>query len=166
MAVERVASKPWYRERWPWILMAGPVAVVVAATASAWLAFATSDGLAPEYRLGIGIGQTLGRICTTAALGYRSVLSLDSGGMLEVRLTGGNAPPYALRLRLAHPTDPGLSRVIALETTGKGAYRAPSSGLPAERWLVVLEDDSGIWRLGGEWEIVAGCPLQVAWRGG
>lgn len=166
MAVQSGASRPWYRERWPWILMAGPVAVIAAATASAWLAFATSDGLAPEYRLGIAIGQALGRICTTAALGYRSALSLDSGGALEVRLSGGNAPPYALRLRLAHPNGSGLDRVIALETTGKGMYRAPSGGLPAERWLVVLEDDSGIWRLGGEWELVAGRPLEVAWRGG
>jgi hypothetical protein len=31
--------KPWYREPWPWFLMAGPGLVVVAAIATAVIAF-------------------------------------------------------------------------------------------------------------------------------
>jgi len=29
-----IATKPWYRERWPWILMSGPAAVLVAGSAT------------------------------------------------------------------------------------------------------------------------------------
>ena len=32
------AAKPWYREPWPWIMMAGPAAVVVAGAVTMWLA--------------------------------------------------------------------------------------------------------------------------------
>jgi hypothetical protein len=128
--------------------------VIVAGLASAWLAVVSDSGVAPEYRLGLAIGQTLGRICSTAAVGYRSQVSVDGSGTLRVNVTGGAAPPYRLQLRLTHPTRPGVERIVDLETTGKGLYRAPGRNLPAGRWLIVLEDESGIWRLGGEWELV------------
>ncbi|HSC95836.1 MAG TPA: FixH family protein, partial [Burkholderiales bacterium] len=41
-------TKPWYRERWPWLLMAGPAAVLVAGAATIWIAFASADGLVAE----------------------------------------------------------------------------------------------------------------------
>ena len=151
---------PWWRERWPWLLLMGPALVIVAGCVSAWLAVITSDGVAPEYRLGLAIGQTLGRICSTASLGYRSDLALDDRrGELEIKVSGGNAPPFRLQMRLSHPTRPGLDQVIPLQSTAKGVYRASSGRLPAGRWLVMLEDEQHIWRLGGEWELVAGQPL-------
>ena len=57
------ASKPWYREPWPWILMAGPAIVVVAGLVTAFLAVTTSDGLVAEdyYRRGIEINRALTR---------------------------------------------------------------------------------------------------------
>ena len=30
-------KQPWYKERWPWILMAGPAIVVVAGVTTAWI---------------------------------------------------------------------------------------------------------------------------------
>ena len=32
---------PWYRQPWPWILMAGPAAVLVAGAITTWIAFST-----------------------------------------------------------------------------------------------------------------------------
>ena len=53
-------SQPWYREPWPWILMAGPAIVVVAGFVTAYLAVTTNDGLVAEdyYRRGIEINRT------------------------------------------------------------------------------------------------------------
>jgi hypothetical protein len=53
--------KPWYREPWPWILMSGPAAVVVAGVATTWIAFATADSLVTEdyYRRGVTINDRL-----------------------------------------------------------------------------------------------------------
>lgn len=41
-------KKPWYREPWPWILMAGPAAVVVAGTVTAAIAFSTADTIVTD----------------------------------------------------------------------------------------------------------------------
>jgi uncharacterized protein len=35
----------WYREPWPWLLMAGPAIVVVAGLYTAYLAVTTNDAL-------------------------------------------------------------------------------------------------------------------------
>lgn len=37
--MESQVSKPWYKERWPWILMAGPAIVVIACIITIYLAF-------------------------------------------------------------------------------------------------------------------------------
>ncbi|MCK9508095.1 MAG: FixH family protein [Pigmentiphaga sp.] len=36
-------SRPWYKEPWPWILMAGPAVVVVACVVTIYLSFAHAD---------------------------------------------------------------------------------------------------------------------------
>ena len=140
--------------------MSGPLAVIVGGLASAWFAVVSDGGVNAEYRLGFVIGQTLGRICSTAARGYRSEVSLE-GGALDVVVKGGSAPPYLLRLRLAHPTRAGVERIVELQTTGKGTYRVSAAKLPAGRWLLFLEDEAGFWRLGGEWELASGQPLKM-----
>jgi len=60
---ERSESTPWYREPWPWILMAGPAAVIVAGAVTYWLAASTADGLVADdyYKRGLAINQELGR---------------------------------------------------------------------------------------------------------
>ena len=45
MSADEIPAQPWYRERWPWILMAGPATVVVAGLFTAWLAVRSDDGL-------------------------------------------------------------------------------------------------------------------------
>ena len=40
----------WYRERWPWLLIAGPAIVVLASFTTLWLAAASDDGvIADDY---------------------------------------------------------------------------------------------------------------------
>ena len=52
---------PWYKERWPWILMSGPATVIVAGIVTMWIAFATADTLVVDdyYLRGITINDRL-----------------------------------------------------------------------------------------------------------
>ena len=43
--------RPWYFHRWPWILMAGPAAVVAAGIVTAVLAVATADPVVADYNV-------------------------------------------------------------------------------------------------------------------
>jgi hypothetical protein len=54
-------STPWYKHRWPWILMAGPSIVIVAGFITAWLAIVSNDGLVDDnyYKVGLSVNQQL-----------------------------------------------------------------------------------------------------------
>ena len=41
-------NQPWYREPWPWILMAGPGIVIIGAVITIWLAVVSNDGLVTD----------------------------------------------------------------------------------------------------------------------
>ncbi|RPI42555.1 MAG: hypothetical protein EHM59_17550, partial [Betaproteobacteria bacterium] len=51
--------KPWYREPWPWLLMAAPAAAVLAGAVTLALAIQSYDGLVAEdyYKQGLAVNQ-------------------------------------------------------------------------------------------------------------
>ena len=59
----RSNNQPWYKERWPWILMAGPALVIVAGIITVWLAVISNDGLVSDdyYKQGLAVNQRLQR---------------------------------------------------------------------------------------------------------
>ena len=59
----RTAAQPWYREPWPWILAAGPVAVILAGIVTVWLAIKSNDGLVADdyYKQGLEVNQVIQR---------------------------------------------------------------------------------------------------------
>jgi len=139
---------PWYREPWPWILMAGPATVVVAGAVTTWLAFSTADGLVADdyYRRGLAINQELRR--DQAALDRGIAAEIERGdGVLRVRLKLREAAPPALFARLLHSTRAGHDQRLRLAPVAPGLYETELPALPAGRWTVVLEDPGGEWRV-------------------
>jgi hypothetical protein len=141
-----VDTKPWYREPWQWILMAGPAIVVVGGIALLWVAATTTDGLVTEdyYKQGMAINATLAREQRAAALDLQAKLDITPDGAIRLLLTG-DARPATLQLRLAHPTRAGLDRSVPLVRGDDGAYSGRTEPLPRSRWLVIVETDE--WRL-------------------
>ena len=149
---ENQQDGPWYREPWPWILMAGPFAVVVAGLVTAWIAVANDDPLVVDnyYKEGLAINRVLERDRAAAAGGYRAELLFSSdGARVRARVVGG--APEALRLSMVHPTRAELDRSVQLHSLQGGWYEGAVDLPLAPRWRVVLEDLQQAWRLTGEW---------------
>jgi len=85
------SGKPWYREPWPWILMSGPAAVLVAGAATIWNITSASlaQALVPN--------ELLGRVSTFAkVLAWGAIpVSALLGGVL-IQWTRNVALIYAL----------------------------------------------------------------------
>jgi hypothetical protein len=162
MSAETVTAVPWYRERWPWILMAGPAIVVVAGLFTAWLAIRSDDGLVVDdyYKQGLAINQTLGRSDAAGRLGMAAELRLTDGRIRV--LLGGAAGPGALTLRLVHPTRSGTDQSLALAATAPGVYEGWLPPLQPGRWHVLLEARD--WRLTGDWVLPAAGALTLGHR--
>jgi len=152
MFPDRSRAKPWYREPWPWLLMAGPAAVVVAGFFTMALAFRTEDGLVADdyYKQGLAINRVLRRDERARELGLRAVVSF-SDARVRVVLRGGNEAPPELRLRFVHPTRGGRDRSVSLRSTAPGVYEGSVAGIYGEARRLVLEDVGSAWRLIGNW---------------
>lgn len=139
------AAPRWYREPWPWLLMAGPAAVLAAGAATIWIAFASADGLVAEdyYKEGLAINRVLAREEAARRLGVSGELSF-APGRLAVELKG--AAPEALFAHLAHATRSGHDLRLRL-APDKGVYAAQLPPLPAGRWRIAIEDPRGAWRI-------------------
>ena len=141
-----IAPKPWYRERWPWILMSGPAAVLVAGSATMWLAFASKDSLVAEdyYKRGLAINRVIAREDTARRLGISADLLVDQGKLI-VALRG--EAPEAVFVQLAHATRAGNDLRLRLAPVAPGRYEAEIPSLAPGHWHVTIDDPLGRWRL-------------------
>lgn len=139
-------ANPWYREPWPWILMAGPAAVIVAGAITIWLAVASSDGLVADdyYKRGLAINQDLKRQRRAEERRIDASVKLTPG-ILRVSLSG--AAPEALFAQLVHATRPGYDQRLRLAPVAPGLYQAELLPLPRGRWRLILEDPRGEWKI-------------------
>lgn len=162
MKANGTQAQPWYREPWPWILMAGPALVVVAGCVTAWLAIRSDDGLVADdyYQQGLAINQTLGRGDAAERLGVQAEIRLDKG---RVSVFLGNAAVRGmLNLRFVHPTRSGMDQGIAMHAVRPGVYEGELRALQPGRWHLVLEDRD--WRLAGDWVLPAAGALLLGTR--
>jgi hypothetical protein len=126
--------------------MSGPAAVIVAGSITAWMAYASADGLVADdyYKRGLAINAVLKREQEAARRGIEARVERERDGV-TVRLKG--AAPEVLFLRLAHATRAGNDLRLRLERGADGAYRASLPPLAAGRWRAVLDDPDGEWRV-------------------
>jgi len=161
-AMQAHDTQPWYKEPWPWILMAGPAAVIVAGLVTAYLAVAHEDALVADdyYKTGLAIDRVLERDRVALQAGYRAqVLFSENGARVRVHLISHRPGPDGLRLRMFHPTRARLDREAVLGATQAGWYEGEVDLAAAGRWRIELEDDQRAWRLTGEWRPAEGSTL-------
>ncbi len=145
------AHTPWFRQRWPWLLIAGPGIVVVAGLYTGWLALSTDDGLVAEdyYKRGLTINKRLERVDRAAALQLSARVDVATNGEVRLQLsspsTDMQALPAVVRLAIAHPTRAGFDRTAELVRGPEGHYLGRVEPVLPGRWLVIVETDA--WRL-------------------
>lgn len=143
--------EPWYRQFWPWFLIALPLTAVVGSMITIYLATTRSDSMVVDdyARIGLSTQLRLERDSQARALGLSARLEIVDGA-IAARLDGGlPTPPDMLFLTLSHPTQAWKDRRIELVTDG-AAYRGRIEMPPSDRWYVQLEPPDFSWRLAGE----------------
>ncbi|MFN0316364.1 MAG: FixH family protein [Burkholderiales bacterium] len=156
-----VRSEPWYREPWPWILMAGPFAAIAAGIVTYALALQSENSLVAGnyYKEGLGINRVIEREQKARLLGYEAQLSFPSRQTVRVQLRAMGQLPEELRLRLIHPTQAQHDHEMRIARREQGIYEGPlaRAGLASSsKWYFHIEDDGGTWRVAGEWEAEQG----------
>lgn len=146
-------SKPWYREPWPWLLMSGPAAVVLAGIATTVLAVTSFDGLVADdyYKQGLTINRVIARDERARALGLEAAVLFNPERTRVRVILGEAARPAVLELALVHPTRPDADQSVTLAATADGTYEGSITPPRAASMRLRIEDGDGGWRLAGSW---------------
>lgn len=153
-------AAPWYKQPWPWILIALPATAVIAGFITLWLAIVSFDGFVSNedvHRAKVGQGYEIdhSRSEKARALGLSGVLLIDpdnQGFTLRLDASEGTVLPPALMLTLQQPAHGQGDQLLVLTSTeNPREYRARAFqplGVGG-RWQLQLEDESRAWRLKG-----------------
>ncbi|MEM1144182.1 MAG: FixH family protein [Pseudomonadota bacterium] len=140
----------WYRQFWPWFLIALPGTVVAASISMIFVANEHADDLVVKdyYKDGLGINRELARRANAKTLDMQAHLSvLDQ--RLQVRLSG-ELDPASLAVSLYHPLEADQDFAAELERIAPGLYLADLQRPVDANWHWVLTDpDQQDWRLDG-----------------
>ena len=129
-------SEPWYRQFWPWFLIALPASVVVAGLTTVYLA----------------INQRLEQDQKALKMGLAADIRLDTeSGELFVVIKGAEINASQLFLQLLHPTDEARDRDYVLSLMAPNQYRVDLEvSLNHRYYLRLLPEPDQEWRLNGE----------------
>lgn len=144
------ADKPWYRQFWPWFIMALPASAVIAGLSTVYIAFKNQDSVVRDdwYQDGKSINLDMARETRAHALGISAELVLDAlTGDVRLALHG-NPPlllPASLRLVFSHVTRADLDQAITLQRRNDGQYHGTLGRMLRGRFDIELSGND--WRL-------------------
>lgn len=159
------SATPWYSHRWPWLLMLGPVIVVVAGVITGWLAYTRQDAMVVDdyYKRGKTINLDLRRDRVASAQRLSVAMRYDPAARaLAGVLTSFGKPVTApFRIQLAHSTQPEKDITLAVYPDAQGRFAAPLPVLEQARWQVNVEGGKRDWRLASAWIFPAQAVLTI-----
>jgi hypothetical protein len=148
-----MTGNPWYREPWPWLLMAGPAIVVVAGIVTLVIAVVSFDGMVADdyYKQGLGVNRVIAREAEARALGIEGAVQFNAERTRVRVVLRAAAAPKSLRLALVHPTLPAEDQALELAQVSDGVYEGALRPPRDATLRLVLEDADNRWRLAGSW---------------
>ncbi len=144
-------TRPWYRQFWPWFLIAVPLASVIGSGVMVTAAVQTNDGRVRDYYRSDGrtVRQDLARDQRALELRLRASLGIDSEtGDVQVDLASNDAGyPPELHLLVTHPTRENQDQELVLRHLRGGRYVGALQADLLGRRALQLTDAAGQWRL-------------------
>lgn len=145
---------PWYAQRWPWLLMLGPIVVIVAGIITGWLAYTRQDAMVVDdyYKRGKAINQDLrrDRVASAMRLSFEARYDAAKGVLRGELTTFGKPVTTPFRIGLAHSTLPEKDMVLEAVPDAQGHFEVALPMLERARWQVAVEGGPGGWRLASE----------------
>ncbi|MCH9696315.1 MAG: FixH family protein [Gammaproteobacteria bacterium] len=158
--MQREDTLPWYRQFWPWFIIALPASAVVAGLYTVWIAMQTSDSLVINSDDGVNVvterNLAAERSATDAGVSAGVAINSDTGSIVVTLSSDKSlAASTSLTLQLLHPTlatrDAEAELLQGMPgQDGKPVWVGHFVSPPKGRYYVVLASGDA-WRLSGEW---------------
>lgn len=143
--------KPWYKQFWPWFLIALPLTVVVAAFITLSISIKNSPSLVTEdyYKKGKGINIDISKVNAAKDLNLKANIVSD-GSDIIIQFDKGNMPHFpALSAMFAHRTlaDKDFRQLVTSDASGN--YRIKLENAIEGPWFIELTPHDKAWLIQG-----------------
>lgn len=133
-------TKPWYKQFWPWFIIALPASAVIAGITTVFIAYENADSLVVDdyYKEGKAINLRSERLREAERRGYSAKLDRLKGNF--VHLTFASAKPINAELNLdwIHPTQSERDFSMRLKRQPDGSYQGQAQQGTDGRWYLRL----------------------------
>ena len=147
------SPQPWYRQFWPWFLIALPATAVIASVYTIFLAVKHEPTMVKEnyYQEGLSINERIQQDKRATEMGVQAnLLFSEATGKVNAFLSGKQPITESLILAISAPGDANLDRVYQLKAASDSLFISPLKEIPEGRFYVSLEPQDREWRLQGE----------------
>ncbi len=153
--------KPWYRQFWPWFVIALPATAVIASVVTLVIALDHADAPVSQdwYRRGQHINDELALDQAALDKHVSALLAVARDGSISLELDApDSARPAELEIEFHHPVDAARDRQVRLRGDGRGRFEGKIPGVEGQagvrtpvvldgRWDVSLQPVAADWRL-------------------
>lgn len=143
--------KPWYKQFWPWFLIALPLTVVVWTVITVTVFTQNSVHLVTEdyYKKGKGINIDISKVNVAKELGLSAKVDSDAKS-ISIQLDKGELTHYpAIKAMFVHRTLPDRDFTELLTADAKGVYRVTPSQEIQGPWFIELTPHNEEWLIQG-----------------
>ncbi|MFQ2279826.1 FixH family protein [Aeromonas hydrophila] len=160
-------SQPWYRQFWPWFIIALPTAAVIGSISTAIIASKDGVNLVAEdyYKQGKEINQDLSKFDRSEALNIHIALEVNGNELTLKPLSGDIPAGQALYLSLFHPTLTGMDSEHMVTADGNGVYRLLLDKPLTGKWHVRVDAFNHEWRLQETVQLPTKAPVELDPKG-
>jgi hypothetical protein len=157
-------TKPWYKQLWPWILIAIPVATALKAVHTVYVMQQHTPDLVVDdyYKEGRAINMQLAKY-REAALRNLDGRVLIAGNSAIVRFAENTVLDGAIHLDFYHPTLAEKDFALDAERSGELIYVARLPFAPSGKWQLVVSDASRDWKLRATLELPAESEIKLGY---
>ena len=159
--MEREDTQPWYRQFWPWFIIALPASAVVAGLTTLWISMQTTDSLVVQSEDGVrkASDRALAAERLAAELGLAAYIEIDpETRVVSAVIRSGELPvvPPTLDFELSHPAFADRDQHITLnkalaDDDGNPVWVGHFLSIPSGRFYAVLKSGDD-WRVTAEWQ--------------
>lgn len=142
-------NRPWYKEFWPWFLIAVPIVTLIMGGVLLKLAISTEDSLVVDdyYKEGKAINATLDKEALARKRNITTDLTIDNGSITLKFHSGIPQEGNALKLSFYHVTLEERDISILLSRDASGIYRGFIEQNMDGKWRVSLTPFDESWKI-------------------
>lgn len=140
---------PWYKEFWPWFLIAVPIVTLIMGGVLLKLAISTEDSLVVDdyYKEGKAINATLDKEALARKRNITTDLTIDNGSIALKFHSGIPQEGNALKLSFYHVTLEERDISVLLSRDASGIYRGFIEQNMDGKWRVSLTPFDESWKI-------------------